>query len=66
MAYLQVITAQQTALSNEVNEVDIQRRRLEANVRLFKALGGGWDKGQLPVLASSGLPRGAFVPFGQQ
>jgi NodT family efflux transporter outer membrane factor (OMF) lipoprotein len=68
VAYLQVITAQQAALSNEVNEVDIQQRRLQANVRLFKALGGGWDKEQLPVLASRGLPRGAFVvpPFGQQ
>lgn len=66
VAYLQVITAQTTALSNEVNEVDIQRRRMEANVRLIKALGGGWDVGQLPVLASSGLPRGAFVPVGQQ
>ena len=66
VAYLQVITAQTTALSNEVNEVDIQRRRMEANVRLIKALGGGWGVGQLPVLASSGLPRGAFVPVGQQ
>ncbi|QAY96020.1 RND transporter [Methylovirgula ligni] len=66
VAYLQVITAQTAALSNEVNQVDIERRRLEANVRLVKALGGGWDTGLLPVLASSGLPRGAFVPVGQQ
>ncbi len=66
VAYLQVITAQTAALSNEVNQVDIERRRLEANVRLIKALGGGWDTGLLPVLASSGLPRGAFVPAGQQ
>ncbi|MDR3407545.1 MAG: efflux transporter outer membrane subunit [Methylovirgula sp.] len=66
VAYLQVITAQTAALSNEVNQVDIERRRLEANVRLIKALGGGWDTGLLPVLASSGLPRGAFVPVGQQ
>ncbi len=66
VAYLQVITAQTAALSNEVNQVEIERRRLEANVRLVKALGGGWDTGLLPVLASSGLPRGAFVPVGQQ
>lgn len=66
VAYLQVITAQTTALANEVNEVEIQRRRLEANVRLIKALGGGWDSKQLPELASRGLPRGAFVPAGQQ
>jgi NodT family efflux transporter outer membrane factor (OMF) lipoprotein len=66
VAYLQVITAQTTALSNEVNEVDIEQRRLEADVRLIKALGGGWDNDQLPILASQGLPRGAFVPLGQQ
>jgi NodT family efflux transporter outer membrane factor (OMF) lipoprotein len=66
VAYLQVITAQTAALSNEVNQVNIEQRRLEANVRLIKALGGGWNARLLPVLASSGLPRGAFVPLGQQ
>jgi outer membrane protein TolC len=39
--YLQVITAQTIALTNERNEIDIQRRRMEATVLLVKALGGG-------------------------
>ena len=40
--YLQVITAQTIALTNERNEIDIQRRRMDASVLLIKALGGGW------------------------
>ncbi len=40
--YLQVITAQTIALSDERVEIDIQRRRMEASVLLVKALGGGW------------------------
>jgi NodT family efflux transporter outer membrane factor (OMF) lipoprotein len=46
--YLQVITAQTTALTNERNDIDILRRRMEASVLLIKALGGGWDRTQLP------------------
>jgi NodT family efflux transporter outer membrane factor (OMF) lipoprotein len=46
--YLQVITAQTIALSNERNEIDIQRRRMDASVLLIKALGGGWSVSDLP------------------
>lgn len=52
--YLQVITAQTTALSNERNYVDILRRRNEATVLLVKALGGGWSDADLPRLAENG------------
>jgi NodT family efflux transporter outer membrane factor (OMF) lipoprotein len=48
--YLQVVIWQTTALTNERNDIDIMRRRLEANVLLFKALGGGWDIASLPHL----------------
>jgi len=48
--YLQVITAQTTALSNERNQVDILRRRMDASVLLVKALGGGWNVTDLPQL----------------
>jgi hypothetical protein len=37
-------------LSNERNDIDLMRRRLEANVLLIKAVGGGWDTAQLPKL----------------
>lgn len=48
--YLQVVIWQTTALTNERNDIDIIRRRLEANILLIKALGGGWDVGTLPKL----------------
>jgi outer membrane protein TolC len=46
--YLQVITAQTIALADERNDIDIQRRRIDASVLLVKAVGGGWDEAQLP------------------
>jgi NodT family efflux transporter outer membrane factor (OMF) lipoprotein len=46
--FLQVITAQTTALNNEVNDIDILRRRMTSTVDLIIALGGGWDRSQLP------------------
>ena len=46
--YLQVITAQTSALNNERNDIDILRRRMDASVLLIKVLGGGWDRTQLP------------------
>jgi len=48
--YLQVVTSQTTALTNERNETDIQRRRMDATVLLIKALGGGWNVSNLPTL----------------
>src|SRR6204780_4653656 len=48
--YLQVVTSQTTALANQRNDIDILRRRLEANVLLIKAIGGGWDVSTLPKL----------------
>ena len=46
--YLQVVTAQTTALSNERNDIDIMRRQMDASVLLVKALGGGWNVTDLP------------------
>jgi NodT family efflux transporter outer membrane factor (OMF) lipoprotein len=46
--YLQVVIWQTAALTNERNDIDIMRRRLEASVLLIKALGGGWDVSKLP------------------
>lgn len=46
--YLEVITAQNAALSDEVTEVGIQTRRMTASVLLVKAIGGGWNVSQIP------------------
>jgi NodT family efflux transporter outer membrane factor (OMF) lipoprotein len=48
--YLQVVTAQTTALNNERNDIDIMRRQMDASVLLIKALGGGWNVTDLPRL----------------
>jgi NodT family efflux transporter outer membrane factor (OMF) lipoprotein len=48
--YLQVVTAQTTALNNERNDIDIMRRQMDASVLLIKALGGGWNVTNLPKL----------------
>ena len=48
--YLQVVTAQTTALNNERNDIDIMRRQMDASVLLIKALGGGWNVTDLPKL----------------
>ncbi len=51
--YLDVITVETTALSNERAAVDLLNRRLSASVLLIKALGGGWNAAQLPDAAAS-------------
>jgi NodT family efflux transporter outer membrane factor (OMF) lipoprotein len=48
VTYLEVITAQSIALSNERTEVDLMQRRMDASVQLVRALGGGWDVSRLP------------------
>jgi NodT family efflux transporter outer membrane factor (OMF) lipoprotein len=46
--YLEVLTAQSIALSDERAAADLITRRMTASVLLIKALGGGWDRTQLP------------------
>ncbi len=48
VTYLEVITAQSAALSNERTAVDLLTRRMNSTVLLIKALGGGWDVSKLP------------------
>jgi outer membrane protein, multidrug efflux system len=45
--YLDVITAQTTLLSSERLETQLLGQQMVASVFLVKALGGGWDAGQL-------------------
>jgi NodT family efflux transporter outer membrane factor (OMF) lipoprotein len=48
--YLEVITAQATALADERTAVQISGRRMVASVLLIKALGGGWDAASLSAV----------------
>jgi NodT family efflux transporter outer membrane factor (OMF) lipoprotein len=49
VSYLNVITAQATALANERTAVNVMGRRLTASVGLIQALGGGWTASDLPA-----------------
>jgi NodT family efflux transporter outer membrane factor (OMF) lipoprotein len=56
VTYLEVITAQSAALTNERAAVNLLMRRMSASVLLLKALGGGWDQATLPQLTASRAP----------
>jgi NodT family efflux transporter outer membrane factor (OMF) lipoprotein len=62
VSYLEVTTAQSTALADERAAVDILRRRMVASVSLIKALGGGWNSANLP---SAKIDPHAQTPTGQ-
>lgn len=59
VSYLEVTTAQSTALADERAAVDILRRRMTASVSLIKALGGGWSSANLPTVKADPRPQTA-------
>jgi NodT family efflux transporter outer membrane factor (OMF) lipoprotein len=70
VSYLNVVTAQTFALTDERTAVSIASRRMTASVLLVKALGGGWTVSSLPsnaALMGKGGPGGPIesAPGGQ-
>lgn len=55
--YLDVVVAQQTALTARIVEAQVQVSRLQAAVTLIRALGGGWSATDLPT-------EDGVLPFG--
>ena len=51
--YLEVITAQNAALTNERVANSLLIRRMDASVLLLKGLGGGWNQSSLPQVIAS-------------
>jgi outer membrane protein TolC len=51
--YLEVIVAQNAALTDEVRAVNILGRRMANTVLLIQALGDGWDRTSLPARPKS-------------
>jgi outer membrane protein TolC len=47
-SYLNVITTQTIALTDQQNAVTILQRRMTAAVDLIKAVGGGWQASDIP------------------
>jgi NodT family efflux transporter outer membrane factor (OMF) lipoprotein len=52
--YVDVVTAQTTLLGNQVTLNSIQVEEMLSAVQLVQALGGGWDRSQLPTPAQVG------------
>jgi outer membrane protein TolC len=48
VSYLNVITVQTIALTDEITAIQIRGRRMVAAVLLVQALGGGWTAAELP------------------
>jgi NodT family efflux transporter outer membrane factor (OMF) lipoprotein len=47
--YLDVVTAQTTLLNNQQTLANLHIQEMTASVQLIEALGGGWDRSQLPT-----------------
>lgn len=60
--YLQLVTVQQIALSNERAAAILLGNRMTAAVLLIKALGGGWDISHLPSARDRNTPRDTSAP----
>lgn len=52
--YVDVVTAQTTLLNNQVTLNTLHVEEMLATVQLVQALGGGWDRNQLPTPAQAG------------
>lgn len=53
VSYLDVVTAQTTALRTRQKAIEVDTQRLQAAVRLLRATGGGWQDGR----AAAGAPK---------
>lgn len=58
-----VLTAQNSALNTQEALVSLQVEQMLSTVQLVQALGGGWDRPQLPTpeQAAAKLPKGAYT-----
>jgi outer membrane protein TolC len=58
--YVNVLTAQTTLLADQQTLVTLQMQHMVSAVNLVEALGGGWDRSQLPT-PLTGLAESAGV-----
>lgn len=47
--YLNVLTAQNTLLSNQLSQITLRTNQMTSSAQLVAALGGGWNVAQLPT-----------------
>jgi outer membrane protein, multidrug efflux system len=61
VTYLEVVTAENSALQAQLANVTIQLRRMNASVLLVKALGGGWNPTEISSGAAAMMPINYFL-----
>lgn len=61
--YINVMVAQTTLLSAQQTLTTLHMQEMTASIELIQALGGGWDRGQLPApkQISEKAPKGTYV-----
>jgi NodT family efflux transporter outer membrane factor (OMF) lipoprotein len=61
--YVDVVTAQTTLLNNQVQLNSLHVQEMMSTVQLVQALGGGWDRSQLPTPKEAGAkqPNSAYT-----
>jgi multidrug efflux system outer membrane protein len=62
VSYLDVVTAQQTLLTNEQELAILQGQKLVTSVLLVKSLGGGWDASSLAAIQVKSHPKDILNP----
>lgn len=62
VSYLDVVTAQQTLLTNEQQLAILQGQKLVTSVLLVKALGGGWDASSLAAIQVKSSRKDILAP----
>jgi NodT family efflux transporter outer membrane factor (OMF) lipoprotein len=60
-SYVNVITAQNTFLTNRLGELQVQLRQVTASIALVNNLGGGWDDSQLDQTGKTALHPAAAI-----
>ena len=61
-SYVNVITAQNTFLTNRLLELQVELRQVTASIALVNDLGGGWDVSQLDRTAKTALHHAGDAP----
>jgi NodT family efflux transporter outer membrane factor (OMF) lipoprotein len=62
VSYLDVVTAQQTLLTNEQELAILQGQKLVTSVLLVKSLGGGWDASSLAAVQAKSSHKDIIAP----
>lgn len=65
-SYLEVLDAERSLFTTELDLVETQRDRLQSAVNLYRALGGGWQGSLTAEAATESMPSSADLPQDQQ